>query len=171
MDPLNLILGADVGNRLYWARRYEEATAPIQRALELDPNFSVAHRFMGQVYEQRGKYERAVAELRRAAELSNNNPIDLGALGHTYAISGARDRAAVMLQELRRLAARRYVSGYHFALVYVGLGDKSEALRWLHKAFQDRSSWMLHLKVDPRLDPLRSEPRFQDLLREVGLPP
>lgn len=169
LDPLNLMLGIDVGMRLYWARRYGEAIAPIQKTLELDSNFRVAHRFLGQVYEQNGMLTEAVAELGRAAELSKNNPIDLGALGHAYAVAGRRKQALQILQELHQLSSKRYVSGYEFALVYTGLGEKSNALQWLDKAFQEHSAWMLHLKVDPRLDPLRADPRFQGLLRRVGL--
>jgi tetratricopeptide (TPR) repeat protein len=169
LDPLNLMAAIDVGTRLYWARHYKETIAPIKKTLELDPNFRVAHRFLGQVYEQNGMYEPAIAELQRAVELSNN-PIDLGALGHAYAVSGLRSQASHILEELHRLATKRYVSGYDIALVHVGLGHRGEALQWFVKAFQERSSWMLHLKVDPRLDSLRSDPRFQDLLPHVGLP-
>ena len=169
LDPLNLILAADIGNRLYWARRYSDAIAPLQKTLELDSNFAVAHRFLGQVYEQNGTFEAALSELKRAAELSSNNPIDLGALGHTYAMSEQRKQASEILQQLQRLSAKRHVSGYHFALIYAGLGDKENALHWLEEAYREHSTWILHLKVDPRLDPLRSDPRFQDLLRRVGL--
>jgi len=171
LDPLNLMLGIDVGMRLYWARRYREAIAPIRKTLELDPNFRVARRFLGQVYEQNGMYEAAIAELRQAAKLSENNPIDLGALGHVYAVSGHRREALQILEELRQHSAKRYVSGYEFALIYAGLGKLEKAFQWLDKAFQEHSTWMLHLRVDPRLDPLRSDPRFQDLLRRVGLSP
>ena len=169
LDPLNLMLGIDVGMRLYWARRYREAIAPIQKTLELDSNFRVAHRFLGQVYEQNGMYEAAIAELRRSSELSQNNPIDLGALGHAYAIAGQRARAAQILKQLRSLSAKRYVSSYEFALVYTGLDEKDKAFHWLDKAFQEHSAWMLHLKVDPRLDPLRSDARYENLLKRVGL--
>lgn len=169
LDPLNLMYGVDVGMRLYWARRYGEAIAPIQKTLELDPNFRVAHRFLGQVYEQNGMFKEAIAELGRAAELSENNPIDLGALGHAYAVAGRSKEALQTLQELHQFSSKRYVSSYEFALVYVGLHKKGDAFHWLEKAFQEHSAWMLHLKVDPRLDPLRSDPRFQDLMRRVGL--
>jgi TolB-like protein/DNA-binding winged helix-turn-helix (wHTH) protein len=169
LDPLNLMLGIDVGMRLYWARRYGEAIDPIQKTLELDSNFRVAHRFLGQVYEQNEMYEKAIAELERAAELSDNNPIDLGALGHVFAVSGQRQKAVQEIEELHKLSSKRYVSGYEFALIYAGLGEQDKALRWLENAFHEHSAWMIHLKVDPRLDPLRSDPRFQDLLRRVGL--
>jgi tetratricopeptide (TPR) repeat protein len=131
----------------------------------------VAHRFLGQVYEQNGMYEAAIAELRRAAKLSENNPIDLGALGHVYAVSGQRRQALQVLEELRRLSAKRYVSSYEFALIYAGLGERDKVFQWLDNAFHEHSTWMLHLKVDPRLDLLRPDPRFQNLLRHVGLSP
>jgi TolB-like protein/DNA-binding winged helix-turn-helix (wHTH) protein/Tfp pilus assembly protein PilF len=169
LDPLNRILGVDVGYRLYWQRRYAEAVAPIRQTLELDPNFTVGHRFLGQVYEQMGRYEEAISELRRAAELSHDNPIDLGALGHVLAISGRSALAKQILVQLQQLSVRRHVSAFEPALVYAGLGRHQQALEWLEKAFEEQSAWMLHLKVDPRLDSLRSDPRFQSLLSRVGL--
>ena len=84
-------------------------------------------------------------------------------------MSEQRKQASEILQQLQRLSAKRHVSGYHFALIYAGLGDKENALHWLEEAYREHSTWILHLKVDPRLDPLRSDPRFQDLLRRVGL--
>jgi len=171
LDPLNLMYGIDVGMRLYWARRYKDAISPIERTLELDSNFRVGHRFLGQVYEQNGMFDEAIREFRRAADLSNNNPIDLGALGHAYAVSGQRKHALQILDQLRQLSVRRYVSSYESALVYAGLGERERSLGWLDRAFEEHSAWMLHLKVDPRLDPLRGEARFQALMRRVGLSP
>jgi TolB-like protein/DNA-binding winged helix-turn-helix (wHTH) protein/Flp pilus assembly protein TadD len=170
LDPAYLIAGADVGIRLYWARRYREAIAPIQKILEFDPDFGIAHRFLGQVYEENHMYKEAVAELRKAVELSRDGPIDLAALGHAYAVAGRQTAALNILKELKQLEKRRYVSNYDIALVHVGLGQRDRALESLDRAYQERSSWMVHLKVDPRLDPLRSDPRFQNLLRRVGLP-
>jgi Flp pilus assembly protein TadD len=123
------------------------------------------------VYEQNGMFDEAIREFRRAADLSNNNPIDLGALGHAYAVSGQRKHALQILDQLRQLSVRRYVSSYESALVYAGLGERERSLRWLDRAFEEHSAWMLHLKVDPRLDPLRGEARFQALMRRVGLSP
>ena len=170
LDPAYLIAGADVGIRLYWGRRYREAIAPIQKILEFDPDFGIAHRFLGQVYEENHMYKEAVAELRKAVELSGDGPIDLAALGHAYAVAGRQTAALNILKELKQLEKRRYVSNYDIALVHVGLGQRDRALESLDRAYQERSSWMVHLKVDPRLDPLRSDPRFQNLLRRVGLP-
>ena len=171
LDPLNLVYGIDIGYRLYWARRYSEAIPPIRKTLELSPDFRVAHRFLGQVYEQSGMQASALEELQRAAELSNHNPIDLAALGHAYAVSGQSLKAGQILRELKQLSGKRYVSGYDFALIYAGMGEKDKALESLQRAFQEHSTWMLHLKVDPRLDSLRPDPGFQDLLQRVGLAP
>lgn len=168
-DPLNLVMPKDAWS--YWQRRYKDAIASIQETLELDPNFRLAHRELGQIYEQQEMYEAAIQELQRAVELSGSHPLDLSALGHAYAVSGQHDKARHAVQKLQDLSSKRYVSGFDFALVYAGLGEKDRAMSWLDKAFQERSTWMLHLKVDPRLDPLRSDPRFQDLLRRVGLSP
>jgi len=169
LDPLNRMLGVDVGYRLYWQRRYAEAVAPIRQTLELDPNFTVGHRFLGQVYEQLGRYKEAASELRAAAELSHDNPVDLGALGHVLAVSGRSAPAQEILVQLKRLSVKRHVSAFEPALVYAGLGRHQQALDWLEKAFEEQSAWMLHPKVDPRLDSLRSDPRFQSLLSRVGL--
>jgi len=169
LDPIYVIAGADVGMRLYWARRYHDAIEPLQKTLEFAPDFRIAHRFLGQVYEESQMYKEALGEFHKAVELSQDAPIDLAALGHAYAISGDRTSALIVLQRLKRLGKRRYVSSYDLALVYVGLGEKHRALELLEGAFQERSSWMVHLNVDPRLDSLRDEPRFKDLLRLVGL--
>ncbi|HLJ16463.1 MAG TPA: winged helix-turn-helix domain-containing protein [Bryobacteraceae bacterium] len=171
LDPAYLIAAVDVGLRLYGARRYAEAIAPIRKVLEFNPDFTLGHCFLGQVYEGNRMYPEAIAELRRAVELSGGAPRDLAALGHAYAVSGQPTEARKALEELEQLAKRKYVSNYARALISVGLGENDRALAWLERAFQKRSSWMVKLKVDPRLDPLRADARFTALMRGVGLPP
>ncbi len=170
LDPAYLVASADVGYRLYAARRYAEAIAPIQKVLEFNPDFTPGHRYLGQVYEANRMYRPALSELRKTVELSGA-PMDVAALGHAYAVSGQRTEARKALQKLEQLARQRYVSNYDRALICVGLGENDRALAWLERAFQERSPWMIHLKDDPRLDPLRADPRFPDLVRRVGLPP
>jgi tetratricopeptide (TPR) repeat protein len=102
---------------------------------------------------------------------SERNPKLLSALGHAYAVSGERDKANQILTELREASRQRYVNPYLLAVIYLGLGDKDQAFVWLDKAFQDRSSFLIWLKVEPQFDSLRDDPRFQDLLRRVGLMP
>ncbi|MDQ2948059.1 MAG: hypothetical protein M3Y27_19340, partial [Acidobacteriota bacterium] len=171
LDPAYLTVAVDMGMRLYEARRYADAIAPIQKVLEFNPDFAVGHRCLGQVYEANRMYVEALAELRKAVELSGDSPMYVAALGHAYAISGHRAEARQALRKLDDLAKRRYVSSFPRALIYAGLGENDRALEWLERAFQERSTWMMRLKVDPRLDPLRGDARFIDLVRRVGLPP
>jgi len=116
-------------------------------------------------------YPEALAELRKTVELSGGTAKSIADLGHAYAVSGQRSEAREALQKLEQLARRHYVSAYGRALIWVGLGENDRAVAWLEAAFQERSSWMVKLKVDPRLDPLRGDPRFTDLLGRVGFPP
>lgn len=164
-----MMAGADVGLRLYWAGRYDEALAPIQNTLKLDPSFALAHRYLGQIYEQQGKYQQAITEFQTDSALTHENPISLAALAHAYAVSGDKRRALSLLARLKKVANQRYVSGYSIALVYAGLGQKDKAFAALEQAYLEHSTWMVQLKVDPRLNPLRSDRRFQDLVRRVGL--
>ena len=113
--------------------------------------------------------EEAIAECQKALSLSGREPAVLGVLGHAYAVSGRRAEAQKVLAELKDLSEGRYVAPFDIALIYVGLGDKAQALEWLAKAYQDHSVGLAWIKTDPRLDSLRGEPRFQDLLRRMGL--
>ncbi len=123
-------------------------------------------------YEQKGMYAAAIAELQKATELFEGEPIGLAALGHAYAVSGKKQDARKILEELDQLGKRRYVSAYYIAAIYTGLGEKDQAWTWLEKAYEERASWLsVRFKVDPRFDSLHSDPRFQDLLRRMNLPP
>jgi tetratricopeptide (TPR) repeat protein len=171
LDPLSLIINADVGLQQHFARRYDEAIEQVRKALEMDPNFAAGHRTLGMAYEQKGMYSEAIAEFQKALDVSRGNPFALGALGHAYAVSGNREKARQVLSEVLELSKRRYVPPFSTAVIYTGLGDKARALEWLEKAFDDRSLEMIFLKVDPRFDRLRADPRFANLLRRMGLPP
>jgi tetratricopeptide (TPR) repeat protein len=171
LDPAYLIAGADMGIRLYEARRYTEAIAPVKKVLEFNPDFMIGHLYLGQVYEANRMYPEARTELRKAAELSGGAPAEIAAFGHASAVSGDRDKARQVLRRLQELTKQGYVSGYESALIRLGLGEKQRALDLLKSAVRERSSWITKLNVDPRLDPLRGDPRFTDLLRGVGLAP
>jgi TolB-like protein/DNA-binding winged helix-turn-helix (wHTH) protein/Flp pilus assembly protein TadD len=171
LDPASLTVGVEVGFKMYLARRYAEAIAPIRKVLEFNPDFVNARKCLGLVYEANRMYPEAIAELRKAVELSGGLPMNIAALGHVYAVSGHRAEARKALQTLDELATRRYVSNFPRALICTGLGENDRALEWLERAFQEHSSGMNTLKVDPRLDPLRQDARFINLLRRVGLTP
>lgn len=171
LDPLSLVIRAGVGGEpgLYAARRYDEAIEQIKTALELDPGFAVGHLWLALPYEQKKMHAEAVASLEKAAELSGNSPLVLGPLGHAYAVSGSRPKARQILAALEEMSAHRYVSPFDRALVHLGLGDDDRTLHWLDRAFADRSYRMHWLKVDPRFDRLRTNPRFRRLLERMGL--
>jgi serine/threonine protein kinase/tetratricopeptide (TPR) repeat protein len=171
LDPVSLIINADIGLALHLARRYDEAIEQIRKAQELDPNFTAGRRHLGMAYEQKGMYAEAVAELQKAVNVSPGSPFALGSLGHAYAVSGDREKARQVLADLRELSRRRYVSPFDTAVIYAGMDDEDRAVEWLEKAFDDRSLEMIFLKVDPRFDSLRADPRFVNLLRRMGLAP
>jgi Flp pilus assembly protein TadD len=164
-----LVASADVGYRLYQARRFTEAIAPIQKVLQFNSDFVLAHRFVGEVYEANRMYSQALEHLRKAVELSGGAPIDVAGLGHAMAVSGDRAGALRALRRLDELAKTRYVANYDRVLVWVGLGENDRALDALEQAFQDRCSSLVNLNVDARLDPLRGHARFSDLVHRVGL--
>jgi len=141
------------------------------RHLQIHPDRVPALLFLGQAYEQRGMYREAIAELQKAVNLSAARTQALAALGHAYAVSGRKSEAVRILKDLTEKSKRTYVSSYHVAAIPTALGDKDQAFEWLEKAYQERSVWLVYLKVDPVFDPLRSDPRFADLLRRTGLLP
>lgn len=168
LDPVNLNIKADVGWFLFYARRTDESIAQLQNVLEMDPNFSMAHGFLASVYQQKGMHKQSIDECETAIRLDDNKN-RTALLGYAYAVAGKKREARQVLRQLEDLSHDRYISPYSMALIYVGLGERDEAFLWLEKAFQDRFWMMAFLKVDPRLDALRSDPRFTDLLRRMGL--
>ncbi len=169
LDPLSLPITADVGTIFYYAHRYDQALEQNRRTLEMDPNFYRTHLFFGLAYLQKGMYEAAISELNKARQLDENQQV-LGNLGYAYAVAGKRSEAQKIIDELQGLSKRRYMDPYYVALIYIGLGDKEQAFAWLAKAYDERSSWLTTLKAEPELDSLRSDPRFAELVRRVGLP-
>jgi tetratricopeptide (TPR) repeat protein len=169
LDPVSLGINFDQGWFLHFARRPDEAVAQFRRTLELDANFGPAHLGLGNAYELKGEYKRAIAEYKAAIALSGQATSRVGSLGHAFAMAGREKEAWQTLKRLKELSPNAYTSPYHTALIYVALGEKNEAFASLEKAYDDHYWMMAFLKVDPRLDPLRPDPRFQDLLRRVGL--
>ena len=148
----------------------DQAIEQLQKTLELDPNFVVAHFFLAFVYAQKAMNDEAIAEAQRARDLSaGDHSLILAQLGATYSYSGRGDDAKKVLNQLDQLSKHRYVSPFYLALIYEGLGQKDQALEWLEKAYEGRDHWLETLKVHPWLDSLRAEPRFIELLRKMGL--
>jgi serine/threonine-protein kinase len=170
LDPLSLITISQQSWALYFANRYDEAIASCQSVLAQDPDFYIARRYLGMAYEQKRMYPEAIAEFQRALTASRGSLLMKAHLGHAYAVSGDKAKAQQVLDELLERSKKGYVSAYLTAVIYAGLGEKDRAFEWLEKAYNERAEFLVYLKVDPRLESLRSDPRFQDLLRRIGLP-
>lgn len=166
LDPLSLITKTISGYPFYYARDFGRAAERFREVLEMDPNYSMAHFRLGLTYAQEGMYEEAVAELRRSVELSGDRD-SVAALGYVCGLAGRGAEARAALSELESREKAGFVSSYDKALVHLGLGDVEASLGWLEKAHEERSYWLIYLRVDPALDPLRTRPRFVELLRKV----
>jgi TolB-like protein/thioredoxin-like negative regulator of GroEL len=172
LDPLSPLIRANVGVVYYFGRNYDSAINQLQNVLKENQGFSVAHWGLGLAYEQKGMQAEAIGELERADALSKHRSTNtIASLGHAYATAGQKAKARKILEELQGHAKQENISGYQFALVFAGLGEKDRSFEALEKAFRERSTLLTYLKMDPRFDPLRSDPRFQDLLHSIGLPP
>jgi serine/threonine-protein kinase len=169
-DPLGLVLNMHMGWHLVYARQYEKAIEQCQKTLELDPTFILAHVFLGQAYEQSGAFSDAIAAFEKAAELSRRHPTYLADLGHGYALAGRRTDALNVLTELHEVSSRRYVAARSIAEIHLGLGEVDEALAWLVRGFEQRNGWLIHMRDNPRYDPVRADPRFLDLVRRMNFP-
>jgi eukaryotic-like serine/threonine-protein kinase len=169
LDPLSPIIQTWVGLRYYFARKPEAAIAEIRKALELDPNFAPAHWHLSWAYEQMDRFDEGVAEAQRTLALDPGNLLYLASLAHAYARAGRQNEARAILARLKQASTTRHVSAYHVAVVYIALGDITTGLDWLERAYDEQSPWIGYMGVDPRVDPVRSHPRFKILLRRAHL--
>ncbi|HET8781419.1 MAG TPA: protein kinase [Pyrinomonadaceae bacterium] len=168
LDPLSLGKIIGTGEILYQQRRYDQAAEQYRKALEMDPNSGLAHWGLGNVYVQKAMYDEAISEYKKAIPLSGDSPDELASLGYAYARAGKRREAQTIIEELKERSKRRYISPTIIAFIYGGLGENDEAFALLEKSYNGRDFILVLLKVDPTFDPLRSDPRFTDLMRRVG---
>ena len=169
LDPVNPIINVDVCLPYYLAREYDHSIAQSRKALEMFPNFFLPHMALGSALFQKGDYSTGIEELEKAKAMEPTPP-SIGILGYAYAKSGRKDEARKLLAELKEQSKQRFVASYWIALIYVGLDEKDEAFAWLEKAYQERSWWLVWIKMDPMVDSLRSDARFIDLMRRIGFP-
>jgi eukaryotic-like serine/threonine-protein kinase len=167
LDPLSLIINTGLGRLYCGARRYDEAIDQLQRTLEIEPNFAEAHFQLALAYEGKQLYQQAAAAFQKAVELFED-PTMKGWVAREYAMSTRKDEARRMLEELKVLSKQQYVSPYMIAIGYAALGDREQAFEWLNKVADEKSYYVVWLKVDPIWDAFRNDVRFQDLLRRVG---
>jgi TolB-like protein/Tfp pilus assembly protein PilF len=170
LDPLSIVINADVGTVLTNARRYDHAIEQLRKTMEMDPGFYYVHWTLGNALELKGLTEEAIAEYKEAIAL-NDDPLPRALLGHLYAKIGRKNEALAILKQLRELresSKQRYVSPYNLALIHIGLGQKDEAIQLLEETYEDRDGYNIaFIKVEPMLDPLRGDPRFETLAKKV----
>jgi TolB-like protein/Flp pilus assembly protein TadD len=170
LDPISSIIARDLARMHYYRQDFEAALDQCDHTIELNPHFSPAYWILGLVQEQRGEFDESVAAFQRAIQITPRSPIMQAALGRTFALSGKRQDALRILEELHRLAEKRYVSPFELASLHFALEQSDEGFEWLSKAFQDRCFELISLRVDPRWQPLKSNPRFHQLFSRLGLP-
>lgn len=168
LDPLSIIINTAYGRALHSARRYDEAIEQLRKTVDMDPNFAEAHFHLGLAYEGVGKFDDATRELQKAVELFGDKTMNAW-VGRVYAKSGRKSQALKVLSDVIELSKRGHVPPYAVASLYAALGDKDRAFEWLEKVYQERSSYVVFVNVDPILDGLRGDPRFDDLLRRIGM--
>jgi tetratricopeptide (TPR) repeat protein len=170
LDPLALIINAEVGWAYYFARQYDKAIEQYQKTFEMDPGFAVTYMFFGMAYTQQERFAEAVSALRKAVELSGGSLIMKAMLGHAYGRAGDRKAAERMIEELTNSSAG-YISAYNVALIYAGLGETDNALSWLARAVEQHDLFLTWMNEEPMFDSLRSDPRFAELVKRIGLKP
>jgi len=165
LDPLSLIISADVAEILLVAHLNDEAIAQSRKTVDMDPNFGIAHYELGQAFVEKHSYNEAIAEFQKAIELSGGSIPCTSNLAYAYAVSNKRNEAVKILNDVKTRSTR---NAAEIALMYVGLGEKDQAMKWLGKAYEEHFNPSILLR--PAFDPLRSDPRFQNLVHRIGLP-
>ena len=168
-DPASVVLSDDLAQAYYMARRFDDAARQAQKSLDMDPNHYGIFVLLAQLYEAKGMHDAAIEQCKKAIALVGRTSMILSLLGHAYAESDRRDEAIKIINELSERSKNEYISPYDVAIIYVGLRDKEHALEQLAKAYEDRAGWMINLNVDPIFDPIRSDPRFVQLVHRMKL--
>jgi TolB-like protein/DNA-binding winged helix-turn-helix (wHTH) protein/Tfp pilus assembly protein PilF len=170
LDPLSVVINTDVGFNYFYRHDYDGAIGQLRQTLAVSPKFPLAHLWLGRAYQQKKMYPEAIDEFNKTDEALPGWVVTLAGTGNAYGEWGHQAEAKQVLIRLDQMSRGKYVTPYGVALVYAGLGDKEQAFAWLNKAYEGRNHWLVWLDRDPRWDRLRSDPRFADLKKRVGLP-
>ena len=169
LDPVSPLFNSVRAEIHYYARNYDAAIDQAHRSIEQYPTYPLAYIWLGSAYREKKMYGEALEQFSKARQLTSDRPVMIALYGHALAVSGDVASALKALAELQCLAQTRYVSSLYFAAIYTGLGEKAAAMDWLDRAYQERNDRLVYLGVDPIADPLRSEPRFTQLLQSIGI--
>ena len=154
----------------YTIHQYAESAAQAQKAIEVSPDSFWPHVTLGLDDVQLRKYDEAIIEFQKGIKLSDGLSFAVAPLAHAYAVAGKKKEVEETLAKLKEIGKHGYVSPFDMAIISTGMGDKEKAFDWLDKALQEKSLWLIYIRWEPRLDPLRSDPRFSSLLHRMGLP-
>ena len=172
IDPLSSLANFGVAASLVFSRRYDEAIVHLQKAIRIDPNYWFFRSYLGRAYERKGMLSEAIVEFQHGVDIDNEQSENWAGLAHAYAVSGKKAEAEKIVNDLITKSTKgSYVSPYNIAIIYAGLGDKEKTLTWLERSYEERSYYLpVYLGTDERLDFLRADPHFKDLMRRLGLP-
>jgi TolB-like protein/DNA-binding winged helix-turn-helix (wHTH) protein len=170
LDPLSVAISTDIGFNHYYQQNYDAAISQLRATLAVSPKFPLAHLWLGRAYQQKKMYPEAIDEFNKTDDALPGWVVTIAGMGHAYGEWGHQAEAKQVLVRLNQMAREKYVTPYGVALVYAGLGDKDQAFAALNKAVAGRSHWLVWLNRDPRWNRIRSDPRFEDIRKRVGLP-
>jgi tetratricopeptide (TPR) repeat protein len=170
LDPSSVVVATRLGAAYFFARRPDESIEVLARAHEMDPTLWIPLGYLGGAQTLKGQYTEAAATFRKAIEISDGSPNTKSHLAYALAKAGQRDEALKLIDELKRKATHEHINAFHFAVPYIGLGNKDEAFFWLGRGIDEGSIGFNQLDVHPWFDDLRSDPRFRALLRRTNLP-
>jgi tetratricopeptide (TPR) repeat protein len=169
-DPLSLAINTDLGFHYYYTRRYDDAVKQLKFVLDMNPNFPPAHLWLGRTYQELGRFDDALTAFAHVEERIRDWPVAIAARGFVAGVFGHAGHAREALAELQALSAKRFVTSYGIALVHASLGENDAAFAALDKAFEERSNWLVWLRLDPRWNALRADARFAVLVSRMRFP-
>lgn len=169
LDPLSLSRINNVAIQLYHAHKFEQALLQVKKVLEMDPNYPRGIRILSQIYLAKSMYEEAILQCEKYLTISEGSSLALAFLGYAYGTAGKKEQARHILYDLNVRSEKEYVSAFEIALVYMGLGNNQLTLKWLDKAYLERSDWLVHMNVTPIFDTIRSDHRFVELVKKMKL--